>query len=225
MKFHLTFKSDNRKTGPIPTSTSCKQTCPTTCPWRNRAGCYGDGGPLAIHWDKVSNEDRGIDWLSFLDQIKKIPEGQLWRHNQAGDLARNGHKIDEKKLGELVDTNRGRKGFTYTHHLVEGESDSAKHNRSCVFLANQAGFTINLSGDNLAHADRLFALNIAPVTVLLPHDFKGTTLETPAGNKVIVCPATYKNTVCMVCKLCAKKTRDYIIGFPVHGNKKKKMDV
>ena len=34
--------------------------------------------------------------------------------------------------------------------------------------ANQNGFTVDLSANNLAHADKLKALNIAPVVVVLP---------------------------------------------------------
>ncbi len=46
---HLTSKSSNAKTGPIPVSTSTAAWCPDSCPLKG-AGCYGNGGPLAIQW-------------------------------------------------------------------------------------------------------------------------------------------------------------------------------
>jgi len=45
MKFHIVEKSSNRKTGPIPVTTSPVETCPTSCPLKNN-GCYAEGGPL-----------------------------------------------------------------------------------------------------------------------------------------------------------------------------------
>jgi len=42
------------------------------------------------------------------------------------------------------------------------------------------------------------------------------------GNKVTVCPATYKdNVTCNSCRLCQKANRSTVVGFPVHGAKKK----
>jgi len=45
---------------------------------------------------------------------------------------------------------------------------------------------------------------------------------TPAGRKVVVCPATIRDDVsCASCQLCQRQ-RDFIIGFPAHGTSKKK---
>jgi hypothetical protein len=45
---------------------------------------------------------------------------------------------------------------------------------------------------------------------------------TPAGRKVVVCPATQRDDVsCATCALCARQ-RDVIVGFPAHGVAKKK---
>ena len=56
-----------------------------------------------------------MDWQSFLSAIYSLPVGQLWRHNQAGDLPGIGNKIDVKQLGQLVKASEGKRGFTYTH--------------------------------------------------------------------------------------------------------------
>jgi hypothetical protein len=55
--FHLTLKSRNVKTGPIPVSTSTRKTCPDSCPFKNN-GCYAESGPLAIHWKAVTQGKR-----------------------------------------------------------------------------------------------------------------------------------------------------------------------
>jgi hypothetical protein len=217
----LTQKSGNAKTGPIPVSTTTFNTCPDSCPFRKH-GCYADSGPLNLHWKAVTEERRGVAWEIFTKQISLLPEGTFWRHNQAGDLPGNRITIDQKALQQLVDANKGKMGFTYTHYDVIANGA----NREAVKGACEEGFVVNLSGNNLSHADKLKALGIAPVTVVLPSTVEGKAeITTPAGNKVVVCPATYKDDVsCDTCRLCARK-RDVIVGFPAHGTTKKKADV
>ena len=221
MQVHLTLKSANVKTGPIPVSTTEKKSCPSDCP--HITSCYAKSGPLALHWNKVSNKDRGSSWNTFINQIKQFDPGQLWRHNQAGDLPGAGNKIDKVKIQSLVSANNAAQalGFTYTHKPVLGRDPVAKENKVIIKNANQAGFTINLSADNLTQADKLVKLNIGPVVTLLPEDYEDKSI-TPAGNTVIVCPAqTRENVSCSTCKLCANVNRSVIIGFKAHGTAKK----
>jgi hypothetical protein len=221
MQVHLTLKSANVKTGAIPVSTTEKRSCPPGCP--HVKTCYAKQGPLALHWNKVSNKDRGSSWNTFINQIKQFDPGQLWRHNQAGDLPGAGNKIDKVKIQSLVSANTTAQalGFTYTHKPVLGNDPIAKENKVIIKNANKAGFTINLSADNLAQADKLVKLNIGPVVTLLPEDYQDKSI-TPAGNTVIVCPAqTRDNVSCSTCKLCANVNRSVIIGFKAHGTAKK----
>jgi len=221
MQVHLTLKSANVKTGAIPVSTTEKKSCPTSCP--HITSCYAKSGPLALHWNKVSNKDRGSSWNTFINQIKQFDPGQLWRHNQAGDLPGAGNKIDKVKIQSLVSANNAAQalGFTYTHKPVLGRDPVAKENKVIIKNANKAGFTINLSADNLTQADKLVKLNIGPVVTLLPEDYQDKSI-TPAGNTVIVCPAqTRDNVSCSTCKLCANVNRSVIIGFKAHGTAKK----
>lgn len=217
MKVHLTLKSSNSKTGPIPVSTTSADTCPPQCPFQN-SGCYAESGPLALHWRKVTNGERGMAWDEFVGAIAALPAGAMWRHNQAGDLPGHGAGIDAGKLAKLVRANEGKHGFTYTHKPVLGGSVKATHNRHAIREANQDGFTINLSANNLAQADQLAELNIAPVVVVLPRGVQNTC--TPAGRKVVVCPAETRDDVtCDSCRLCARRDRNgIIIGFPAHGS-------
>ena len=212
---HLTARSSNAKTGPIPVSTTGAQTCPNSCPFK-AGGCYAKGGPLAMHWRKVTEGERGTAWGEFCSTIKALPAGQVWRHNQAGDLPGDGDNIDVAALWQLVQANGDSRGFTYTHYDVT-DADNA----SAVELANMYGFTVNLSANNVAHADELAALDIGPVVTVLDADASENT-TTPAGRKVVVCPATQRDDVtCSDCQLCQRQ-RDVIIGFPAHGSSKRK---
>lgn len=215
---HLTAKSSNAKTGPIPVSTSSDNTCPPTCPFKG-SGCYADSGPLKLHWRKTSSGERGDSVAAFCERIAALPEGTFWRHNQAGDLAGDGVQIDADAFGKLVHANKGRKGFTYTHYQVLGGEFTI--NRTMVEWANQLGFTVNLSGNNLTHADELADTGLPTVTVL-PIDAPKVT-HTPKGRKVVTCPAVNSDKItCATCRLCQVAERDYIIGFPAHGTSKAK---
>jgi hypothetical protein len=42
-------------------------------------------------------------------------------------------------------------------------------------------------------------------------------MHTPAGRRIAICPATYTDTTCASCQVCARADRgDVIIGFPAH---------
>lgn len=205
LRVTLTLKSKNVKTGPIPVSTTSPETCPDACPLRGN-GCYAETGPIAIVWRKVADGTLGGNWRAFCKAIAALPLGQLWRHNQAGDLPGRGNKIDSPKLWALVAANRGKRGFTYTHKPMD-----TVENRHAVEYANAHGFTINLSANNLAHADSLTDLGIAPVVTVLPSAVRGNVrLATPAGRRVVVCPATYRDDVtCASCQLCWRARCDH----------------
>lgn len=221
--YSITIKSRNSKVGPIPASTTSAATCPDACPLK-KSGCYADGGPLAIHWRAVTNGTRGTGIDEFAESVAALPEGQLWRHNQAGDLPGIGDSIDGADLNKIVTANTGRRGFTYTHKPVLGDSATARANAAAVDAANRNGFTINLSANTLAEADTLAALSIAPVVVVLDavEGIRADT-TTPDKRRVVTCPATYRDDVsCATCKLCAVRDRTTIVGFPAHGAGKKK---
>ena len=236
---HLTPKSNNRKVGKIPVSTTSADTCPDDCPFKKN-GCYADGGPLAMHWAKVTDRQRGVTWPIFIGMIRDLLPDTLWRHNQAGDLPGQNNKLDATACFRLTDANTGKRGFTYCHYDVLYSS----HNRNVIEQMNKMSFVVNLSGNSLDHADKLADLDIAPVTTVLPIEYERTSTKgewtetlaeykqridirnvtTPSGRKVTVCPATYMDDVsCETCQLCAR-LRDAIVGFPAHGNGKKKAD-
>jgi hypothetical protein len=220
--YSLTLQSKNNKTGGIPVSTSSAVTCPDDCPLKGK-GCYAGGGPLNMHWRKVTEGKRGTDLRGFVDMLRWIPEGELWRHNQAGDLPGINNDVDTEALSAIVEANKGKRGYTYTHKPVIG--DQWRHNRDAIKSANDNGFTINLSADTLAEADELSALDIAPVVVVVPESAPESG-ETPAGRRWIVCPAqTIEGMTCKDCGYCQKSnTGRRIVAFRAHGSNKRKAE-
>lgn len=211
LRVALAIGSKNRKTGPIPVSMTDMASCPTSCPLRD-AGCYAEFGKARMHWEGVAG-DRGVSWDEFCAAVEALPRGQLWRHNEAGDLPGLGDALNLVALRQLVTANeRARaRGFTFTHKPLLDDVD-----RGAVRDANDRGFTINLSANSLEHADELAALAIAPVAVVLPTDAP-RRVQTPGGRDVVVCPAETSGLTCAECELCAKPQRKAIVGFRAHG--------
>lgn len=199
----------NKKTGPIPVSTSSSETCPDACGLK-KSGCYAKIGPLNAHWIKVTKGQRGVSFQQFLASIKALPRLQLWRHNQAGDLPGVNNRLNVKELKQLVEANKGKRGFTYTHKpLTKVNVEAIKH-------ANQNGFAVNVSADTMTDADKAMDKGL-PTVVVLPHDAP-RGLKTEKGRTVAICPAQLsENVTCVHCQLCQKTDRNYVIGFRAHG--------
>ncbi len=210
--------SSNKKIGYIPATNSDKNTCPANCPLKNN-GCYGENFHTNLNWSKITEGKRGGDWEMLCTQVKALPVHQMWRHNVTGDLPHENGRIDGHKLNQLVQANKRKHGFTYTHHDM-----SIYENRMTVHSANVNGFTINLSANSLAEADYLSELNIAPVAVVVPSSQMEHT-QTPKGRRVRICPNSLNPAVqCSSCGLCAEPFRTEIIGFPAHGTRRKRVD-
>src|SRR5713101_5738902 len=242
MRAHFIAASQNAKTGPMPASIIEPASCwPGSALYEN--GCYAETGALALHWDRVSQGVRGGSWSDFCAKVAALRPGRLWRYAQAGDLPGYGAKIDGTLLQDLIAANIGKNAIAFTHKPVLGDDPVAVENRRLIAAAIKAGFTVNLSADNPAHADRLAALGMAPVVTVLArayarkavrHRFKRRRDEwaetigewrdrtaslpryTPAGRRIAICPATYTDATCKTCGACAR-IRDAVIGFPAHG--------
>lgn len=209
MFVHITAKSSNKKTGPIPVTTSEQSSCSPTCKFINK-GCYAKSGPLALHWRKVSQGERGTDWQGLCDFIQSLQPKQLWRHNQAGDLPHQFGDIDHAMMAHLVVANTGRRGYTYTHHVLN------KHNTEIIKRANDQGFTINASTEALVDADKAIDKGL-PAVVVVSND-RPVPKCTPNGHKVVVCPAQERDISCSECKLCSVANRTCVVAFKAHGS-------
>ncbi len=63
--FHLTMRSSNRKTGPMPVATASKDTCPIHCPLQEKV-CYARYGKIGFWWEAVSLGIHGYDLRTFI---------------------------------------------------------------------------------------------------------------------------------------------------------------
>lgn len=219
-RFHFVRVSGNRKTGPIPVTSTSEETCPPECGLFRE--CYGKSGHLLMHWRKYTaagapGPAAGLTVDELCAHVRTIPARALWRHNVVGDLPGNGPDIDAAALAKIARANRNRRGFTYTHKPATPE------NLKAIRAATRAGFTINLSADNAAHADQLAAHGL-PVVVVIPAAAPKVT-RTPRGRKVIQCPAENSDRItCANCGLCALANRNYLIGFKPKGARRSRVD-
>lgn len=209
LRVTIVASSRNRKLGPIPEIYVTASTCPKSCPLYNH-GCYGESGLTRQHWRNV--EVYGVNWDALCTFVAALPERQLWRYAIVGDLPGLDGRVDELSLGRLIEANRGRRGFGFTHKYSESIERS-------VLAANAGGFTVNFSANNMQEAD--FYAEIGPTVVVLPIGAP-SRLKTPDGRVVATCPATYrKDVTCATCGLCSQSRRARpIIGFPAHGLRK-----
>ena len=228
---HLSRVSKNSKVGPIPVSTTTAKTCPLDCPFNhaNNGGCYAETGPLSWHWSKVTKETRGTSFIKFLDKIKTLPRGQLWRHNQAGDLPGDGQQLDGDACEKLTAANKNKRGFTYTHYKPETNG-----NGIIIKAMNAAGFVVNLSGNSMDHAIKLSKTAAGPVVAVTEETKRGAFKY--KNKSFVQCPATRIKpgtennkkpeplTNCARCQLCAVPDRKSIVYFPAHGVQVKKVN-
>jgi hypothetical protein len=219
MQVALTRISGNAKTGPIPTTTSSRETCPSTCPFYKK-GCYAKAGPQNIHWNEVTKGHRGSDWQTFCQTVRKLPQGQLWRHNVSGDLPHVDGIIDAAMVRLLVAANLKKRGFTYTHHALNAA------NVETIQQANAAGFTINASTESVEAADAIMTHYAIPAIAVVKSTENRRFFRTESGRKVVTCPAALHpgKVTCASCGLCQQSDREFIIAFPAHGNAKKTVD-
>jgi hypothetical protein len=163
----------------------------------------------------VTSGERGTDWKGFLSKVREIPEGSLWRFNQAGDIPHSNGRINVVMLRSLTLANKGKRGYGYSHHVLTSENVKA------LRAANDNGFTVNVSTNRIQDVDKAMETGL-PVVTVLPLGTTGRVQTTEGGNKVLVCPATLgREITCQECGLCQKRDRSFAIGFIAHGAGKK----
>jgi hypothetical protein len=106
---------------------------------------------------------------SSAPKLQRFPSGPCGA--TAGDLPGADDAIDGRLLRQLVIANRGKRVIAFTHKPVLPDSATATRNRCTIAAANTVGFTINLSANNPAEADRLVDLEIGPVVTILAHNY------------------------------------------------------
>jgi len=206
-------KTANRKTGPIPAVYITRDSCPPSCA-HYRTSCYAETGPTRLAWNRAA---QATSWSELCASVAALPAGQLWRYAVAGDLPGKGERVNRAELRALIAANAGRRGFTYSHK----RSPTAL---AAIAEANAAGFTVNLSADDVGQADQLAATGAGPVVVVLPSDAP-ERCATPDGRPIVVCPAQSRaNVTCESCQLCQRADRTTIVGFRAHGPRERVAD-
>ena len=226
--YHLTPVSGNRKTGPLAVTTTGQGTCPNDCPLR-AGDCYAGGadapvkagaGPLALHWVKVTAQERGTNLEDHCAALRGLPRSRMVRLFQAGDLPGDGELInydDAIALCSAAGERRVAWGYTHYVHSVRNLSVLAS-------LNNYTGTCINASADGLPQAASLAKVG-HPTTVVLDHIPHKRTFAY-AGTRIVACPVdSGKTESCETCgngvPLCARKGRTYVIGFYPKGKLKR----
>lgn len=208
LRVRLILKSQNAKLGAMPVSTSSPSTCPPSCTWYGN-GCYAETGYIGGRWKRTV--EKGITWAEFIARVYELPKGQIWRHNEAGDLPGRGEEIDVVALDQLVSANRGKLGFTYTHKC-------ASKNQRLIEMANQHGFAISVSCDSLDEVDEhIDRGGKYPLVLVVPEDASRSMRSPKYGVAVVGCPAQWRDTTCLECALCTHINRNFVIAFRAHG--------
>ncbi len=168
---------------------------------------------------------RGGGWSELTNFVSGLDAGTMYRHNQSGDFFydtddQGRELINLAMLKELVDANKsaGARGYTYTHHKLD-----YVHNLEAVKYANNNGFTVNSSCETMSQADDAIASGVPAVCVV--DNSKEVPKVTPAGTRVVVCPAQRFDSVdCKSCGLCQVADRNFVVAFLAHGNGAKKVN-
>jgi hypothetical protein len=242
MKVHFIAISQNAKIGPIPVSMVERASCWPGCALYGN-GCYAETGALAMHWDRVSRGEAGGSWSEFCAKIAALRP----RPSLALRPSRRSPRIrgqDRRRAPRRARRRQHRQERYRLHSQARARRRSCRYREPVpIAAAIKAGFTVNLSANNSANADRLAELGIAPVVTVLArayarrairHRFKrrrdewaerisewrdrtaSLPRDTPAGRRIAICPATYSDATCKSCGACAH-VRNPVIGFPAHG--------
>jgi hypothetical protein len=209
------------KLGNLPRTYAGAQTCWDGCPYK-RNGCYAEEFTVALTWSRVTERSTGMPLEELCTWIAKLPY-LPWRYGVAGDLPGIDARIDPDGLRALVAANDGRPGWAYTHKPLDRH-----RNAELIAMANDNGFTVNVSANGPGLVDQPMSHGLPTVCVVPRMVGDWRTLRTAGGRKIVRCPAEYGVTDCSRCgagtPLCARADRDYAIGFTAHGSRAHKAD-
>lgn len=227
MRYNFIRQTSNKKTGLIPVIYSDRSTCPGSCPHKETS-CYAETGHVKQQWEKTNKplnvtqgSETGIALFRLIELIVSLPFYSLMRYGVAGDLPGNGEDIDKESIKQIAKACQKRhlKAWLYTHK---------KCDLSFLKKISNSNLVINVSCDTYDEVDRLSEHSL-PLVLTVQSDAPKVSY-TPMGRRVILCPATQKDSIqCVNCggqsgPLCARTERDYVVGFPAHGARKRKVD-
>lgn len=202
-----TDKSRNSKTGPVAATYRGKQTCPSDCPAFK--ACYAKGGYTNLAFDKASIKREISDTVQFTKWIASLPFGQKIRHNVSGDFVKDNATLDRTYIRGFIRAMMKRpdlNSWGYTH--------AWKKFKSNVFSKLNSA-NINASCDKISDIKSAKEKGFDTV-VIMPQDAKTGMYD---GERIVICPnQTNEKVTCEKCMLCARKNRNFTIGFRIHGS-------
>lgn len=243
--FHLSPESSNAKTGPMPVTSTGWETCPPRCPFRDN-GCYTENYGLNFLASGLDAGTKGMPVSDFLNSLANLPRKptkknprNLMRAGQVGDVPSKHGKIDRGFVASFILATKGLRPFGYTHHELNS------HNIGVIRMANARGYTINASCETDAQVSFALAQGI-PAVQAVPSSWGRTKnkageytetieayhsrlraagiLRSAEGFRRQMCPATWMDTDCAHCGICAEADRKTVVCFPGHGTKAKAID-
>lgn len=205
-----TARSGNTKTGDVPTAwvgatlEEARQSC-LGCPLLD-AGCYAHSGSVGMGGLSArKGATRNPDRYTLKSALaNRSASARMARFTAIGDIGRIGREMATalratvQKVGLAV--------VGYTHHWREAE------------VADAWKGSLMASTESLEDADEAVGQGWrATVIVSMDAPRTGTT---PAGRKLVVCPAQEKPGVvtCNTCRLCDASRPGPVIAFRAHGN-------
>ena len=236
----LISKSANGKTGPIATTYRAGAynylaTCPLNCPLRAN-GCYADNGHCGLAWRKTSRRAPAAnDPAALLDFVKSLPAGSLLRHHVAGDIHRDlslipkgRYKAPAAKRKAPAASVIDKPYLKALRKAVPAAGIAWTYTHSLQYLYKERPPLDGETVINISAADDQQAVDAIarghPVTIIQAVN-KGVKALSD-GTRVITCPALLGDAQCINCgngkPLCARRDRDYVIAFTVHGSGAKK---
>lgn len=210
--------SANKKTGPIPTVSRPKRTCPSECPFNRPeyAGiCYADDpkGRQSI-FSMVEDRQERPGILGIMDLVAEASRfAPAIRFNVSGDYFLD-DEIDHEYIAQTNTLAKARPWIpiSYTHgwqrlqpSMFDYVVRASCQTREELEAAHAAGWWTALADPG-------------------PDD-PNTLITTPPtkvdGRPVIQCPKTTgKARSCAECRLCGREAA--VIAFPIHGTKRRK---
>lgn len=212
MNIFATPRSSNVKTGDVPTlwagltEEETRASC-SGCSLLGE-GCYAWSG--AVRFGAISARKKAAADPSSRTIAAAIAgaarSARMIRATGLGDIGRSGKAAADEVVSAAQSAGLALVG--YTHHWREPSVATSWRGR------------LMASTETLADADQAVDAGWR-ATVIVPADAP-RVLETPAGRKVIVCPAQVREgaVTCNECRLCDAGRPGPVIAFRAHGNQK-----
>jgi hypothetical protein len=214
VNINYTARSANRKTGDVPTAwigrteeealASCAGCSIAPKTVGGNGGCYAWSG--AVRFGAIAARKSAAvrpDRYTLGAAIKGAARSaRMLRLTGIGDIGRSGVAVADSVASEARAAGLALVG--YTHHWREPGVKAAWGGR------------LMASTETMADADRAVSEGWR-ATVIVPADAPRTS-TTPAGRKVVVCPAQVRDSVvCNTCRLCDASKPGPVIAFRAHG--------